>query len=452
MSPARPPEGARTAARQGEGSSGITRCRALLVSAPASGQGKTSVTAAIARAHARRGERVRVFKTGPDFLDPMVLARASGHPVYQLDLFMGGVAECRRRLHAAAGDADLLLVEGVMGLHDGDPSSADLARTFGLPVLAVIDASAMAQTFGALAHGLATWRPGLAMAGVVANRIGSAGHARMIGDVLVPSLPLAAALPRDAGLALPERHLGLVQADELPDLDVRLDRWADAWDTACTPGWTAPEVLFDAAAPETPTPSLLAGVTVAVARDAAFSFAYPANLDTLAELGARVAPFSPIAGDPVPPCDALWLPGGYPELHPAAMAPGTRFAISLRVHVAAGRPVVAECGGLLALLDGLTTRDGVRHPMTGVLPGEAVMQARLAALGLQSVDLPEGPVRGHTFHHSSLTTPLAPVARASSPNGRGTAEAVYRRGRITASYLHAYFPSNPAAIAAWFRP
>ncbi|MET0350125.1 MAG: cobyrinate a,c-diamide synthase [Rhizobacter sp.] len=426
-------------------------CRALMVSAPASGQGKTSVTAAIARHHVRRGERVRVFKTGPDFLDPMVLARASGAPVFQLDLFMAGEAACRRLLAEAAAEADLILVEGVMGLYDGDPSSADLARAFGLPVLAVIDASAMAQTFGALVHGLATFQPGVSVAGVVANRVGSPGHARMVGDSLPAGLPLVAALGRDAALSLPERHLGLVQAAELPDLDARLDRWADAWAAAVASGFEAPAVAFTSM-PDEPVPRLLDGVVIAVARDTAFSFIYPANVQCLERLGARLVWFSPLADDALPDCDAVWLPGGYPELHAAALGPGRPMAASLRAHDAAGKPLLAECGGLLSLLDGLTTVDGTRHAMAGLLPGEATMSRRLAALGLQSVAWPEGEVRGHTFHYSVLATPLEPRVRATSPNGRGTAEAVYRRGRLTASYVHAWFPSNPAAVAAWFHP
>ncbi|ARN20084.1 cobyrinate a,c-diamide synthase [Piscinibacter gummiphilus] len=427
------------------------RCRALMVSAPASGQGKTSVTAAIARHHVRRGERVRVFKTGPDFLDPMVLARASGAPVFQLDLFMAGEDACRRMLAEAAAEADLILVEGVMGLYDSDPSSADLARTFGLPVLAVIDASAMAQTFGALAHGLATFQPGVAVAGVVANRVGSPGHARMVGESLPTSLPLVAALGRDAALSLPERHLGLVQAGELPDLDARLDRWADAWAAAVAPDFEAPSVDFESA-PDEPVARLLDGVVIAVARDTAFSFIYPANVQCLERLGARLVWFSPLADDTLPPCDAVWLPGGYPELHASTLGPDRPIAAALRAHDAAGKPLLAECGGLLYLLDGLSTVDGTRHPMAGVLPGEGTMSRRLAALGLQSVALPEGTVRGHTFHYSVLSTPLEPLARATSPNGRGTAEAVYRRGRLTASYVHTWFPSNPVAVASWFRP
>ena len=424
--------------------------RALMISAPASGQGKTSVTAAIARHHARLGQRVRVFKTGPDFLDPMLLARASGHPVFQLDLFMGGADHCRRLLAEAAAEADLVLVEGVMGLYDGDPSSADLARLFGLPVLAVIDASAMAQTFGALAHGLATYQPGLRMAGVVANRVGSPRHAQMLGDALTPQLPLVAALGRDTALSVPERHLGLVQAMELPDADARLDRWADAWAQAVSPGFEAPTVAFEPL-PAEPVDRLLEGVTVAIARDTALSFVYPANVQCLQSLGAEIAWFSPLRDAELPRCDALWLPGGYPELHAPALFASRSMAESIRAHDAAGKPVLAECGGLLYLLDTLVTLDGTRHPMAGVLPGEAVMQRRLTALGLQAVDLPEGAVRGHTFHYSSLSTPLEPLARATSPNGRDTAEAVYRRGRLTASYVHTYFPSNPRAVAAWFR-
>ncbi|WP_312207249.1 cobyrinate a,c-diamide synthase, partial [Pseudomonas kuykendallii] len=203
-------------------------CPALLIAAPASGQGKTTVTAALARLHARQGRRVRVFKCGPDFLDPMILERASGQPVYQLDLWMVGEAECRRQLWQAAQEADLILVEGVMGLFDGTPSAADLARTFGLPVLAVIDAAAMAQTFAAVAHGLATFRADLPFSGVLANRVGSARHAELLRASLPATRRWYGALPRAVGIELPSRHLGLVQAEELLDLDERLDSAAGA--------------------------------------------------------------------------------------------------------------------------------------------------------------------------------------------------------------------------------
>ncbi|WP_119153963.1 cobyrinate a,c-diamide synthase [Caldimonas tepidiphila] len=429
----------------------VARCPAMLVSAPASGQGKTSVTAAIARFHARRGLRVRVFKTGPDFIDPMLLARAAGRPAQQLDLFMGGLAHCRALLHEAAQDADLLLVEGVMGLFDGDPCSADLAAAFGLPVLAVIDAGSMAQTFGAIAHGLASYRSDIRVAGVVANRVGSEGHARMVSESLPAGLPLVAALKRDALLALPERHLGLVQAAELPDLEARLDAWADAWGQGGGADWLPPPVAFEPQDLPAIEPRL-AGVRIAVASDEAFSFAYPANLDVLRALGAELIPFSPLSDARLPDCDALWLPGGYPELHAAALAANASLIADLRAHQASGKPLLAECGGLLFLLDGLTDAEGRRHAMAGLLPGEATMKKRFQALGLQRIALPEGELRGHSFHYSSLETPLAPIARGENPNGGRTAEAVYRLGRTTASYIHHYFPSDPHAVAALFQP
>ena len=206
--------------------SALPQCPALFISAPASGQGKTTVTAALARLHRNAGRRVRVFKTGPDFLDPMILQVACGEPVDALDLWMVGEAECRRLLHAAASRADLILIEGVMGLFDGTPSGADLARLFGIPVLAVIDGSAMAQTFAAIAHGLATFQPSLPFAGVFANRIGSDRHAEILRASLPESIRWYGAIKRSLEVELPSRHLGLLQSAEIADLDQRLDRAA----------------------------------------------------------------------------------------------------------------------------------------------------------------------------------------------------------------------------------
>lgn len=208
-------------------------CPAVLIAAPASGQGKTTVTAALARLHRNQGRKVRVFKCGPDFLDPMILERASGAPVYQLDMWMVGEQESRRLLWEAAAEADLILIEGVMGLFDGTPSSADLARHFGVPVLAVIDGTAMAQTFGALALGLARYQPDLPFAGVLANRVGTLRHAQLLEGSLTEGLRWYGALSRETGIELPSRHLGLVQASELNDLDVRLDAAAEALASSC---------------------------------------------------------------------------------------------------------------------------------------------------------------------------------------------------------------------------
>ena len=446
----------RVAAANPQGAVGID-CPALLVAAPASGQGKTTVTAALAHWHRSQGRRVRVFKTGPDFLDPMVLARASAAPVQQLDLWMGGPAHCAALLYQAALESDLILVEGVMGLHDGTPSSADLALHFGLPVLAVIDASAMAQTFGAVAHGLATYRPGLQFAGVLANRVGSAGHAEMLRESLPPGMAWYGALPRDAALALPSRHLGLVQADEVADIGARIAAAAAALGAGAALGTGAalllpPAVRFAASQAEA-LPRSLAGVGVAIARDAAFSFLYAANLDTLRALGAELMFFSPLADEAVPAgAQALYLPGGYPELHLDRLASSTRSRESIRAHHAAGRPLLAECGGMLSLLQTLSDAQGCSAPMFGLLPGTGLMEQRFVNLGMHSVALAEGELRGHTFHHARIETPLAATAQSRAQRHHGQAEAVFREGRLLASFMHLYFPSNPAAIAALLRP
>ncbi|QLF94999.1 cobyrinate a,c-diamide synthase [Pseudomonas sp. ABC1] len=422
----------------------------MLIAAPSSGQGKTTVTAALARAYRNSGLRVRVFKCGPDFLDPTILAHASGQPVYQLDLWMVGEEGCRQLLWQAAQEADLILVEGVMGLFDGKPCAADLARCFGIAVMAVIDASGMAQTFAAMAHGLATFQPGLPFSGVLANRVGSAGHARLLRDSLPENIHWYGALSREQGIELPSRHLGLLQAAELGDLDVRLERAAQALgESAELP--LPPSVEFVRSEPDRcGTP--LAGVRIGVARDLCFAFIYQANLDLLRELGAELVFFSPLADDGLPEIDSLYLPGGYPELSLQRLHENRGMAEAIQAHHQAGKPILAECGGMLYLLDGLVDLDGERRSLLGLLPGEARMQKRLAALALQSVDLPEGQLRGHTFHHSALNSPLEPLARGECPNGRGTCEPVYRLGRLTASYIHFYLPSNPVAAAELLRP
>jgi cobyrinic acid a,c-diamide synthase len=442
------------------------RCPALLIAAPASGQGKTTVTAALARLHARQGRRVRVFKCGPDFLDPHWHQLASGAPVHQLDLWMTGQADCARRLHAAAQEADLLLIEGVMGLFDGDPSAADLAQRFGVPVLAVVDASAMAGTFGALAFGLQHYRPGLPWAGVLANRVGSTRHADMLRNGLHDASDWMGALMRvpsgtatgagKAGAALlPERHLGLVAAHELADSLERLDAAADA--LAATPlgqmtagGLQRWAVDFPAPAQVAAVPPLLAGRTVAVGRDAAFCFIYAANVQCLEQMGARVVFFSPLHDAALPDCDAVWLPGGYPELHAAQIAANTGMQASLCAHVAAGKALWAECGGMMALFESITLGDGSTVPLWGLLPGRVTMQKRLAALGPQQLDVAGHTLRGHTFHYSTSDSSAPVVARTSRPGeaqAPDAGEALHQQGSVHASYFHAWFPSSPKAVA-----
>ncbi len=428
-------------------------CPALFIGASASHQGKTTVTAAIARHHARRGLKVRVFKTGPDFLDPMILERACGAPVYSLHLWMVGLDACRAMLAQAARDADLILIEGVMGLFDGTPSSADLAAAFGVPVLAVIGAHGMAQTFGAIAFGLANYRTDLRFHGVLANRVASARHAQMLSEAIPKGLNYCGHLSNADDIALPERHLGLTQASEVTGLDERLNRAADAVAATSLAELPPPVQFEDCEDCELPAlPRLLDDMHIAMARDAAFSFIYPANVDLLEALGARISTFSPLADEAVPDdAHALYLPGGYPELHAATLASNTRSRDLIASLVARQRAVVAECGGMLYLLDTLTDVEGTRHAMLGLLPGHAKMQRKLARLAVQRIDTTYGSITGHTFHYSTLETSMTPTLTASHATTGTAGEALYRHGPITATYMHAYWPSNPAAIAALFR-
>lgn len=440
-----------------------TSCPAILIAAPASGQGKTTIASALARLHTRQGRKVRVFKCGPDFLDPYWHTLASGAPVHQMDLWMTGEADCRARLAAAAREADLIIVEGVMGLFDGDPSAADLAQVFGLPVMVVIDAGAMAGTFGALAFGLQHYRPGLPWAGVLANRVASERHAGMLQESVRAPEQWLGAVMRNPAMNLPERHLGLTVASEVVDAMERLDAAADA--LAATPlgqmsltdlkRWDVSFAAGDEAALESPGFKPLAGRTVAVARDAAFCFIYAANLDCLKALGAELVFFSPLADSALPACDAVWLPGGYPELHAEKLSGNSAMRDSLAQHVALGKPVWAECGGMMVLFEQLVTVDGKSHAQWGLLPGTVSMQKRLAGLGPQQLDTPAGGLRGHTFHYSTCVTTLPSDYRTARPGQApvpDAGEAVYRVGSIQASYFHAWFASSLAATAALFLP
>jgi cobyrinic acid a,c-diamide synthase len=429
---------------------------AFLISAIASGQGKTTATAALARHHRQQGRRVHVFKTGADFLDALVLERAVGRAVHVLDLWMVGEEECRRLLRAARSAADLVLIEGVMGLYDGTPSSADLARGLDLPVLAIIDVSAMAQTVGAVALGLRDFGP-VRLAGVIANGVASAGHAAMVSAAL-REVPLVATLPRLAS-SLPERHLGLVPPADSAEIEAQLESLGrsirideHAWD-AVTRASAARDAMCNdpppSRAPAHERP--LTGRLVGIARDAAFAFLYPANVDCLESLGARVCFFSPLADEPVPSgADAVFLPGGYPELHAEPLSAAHKFQDSIRAAHERAVPILAECGGMMALAESLGDTQGRQWPMAGILPGYTRMQPRLAALGLQAWTTIRGELRGHTFHYSTFSTRLEGSAQTRAYPGDAPGETIYRCGSLTASYFHAYFPSCPPAVGALF--
>jgi len=422
---------------------------AVMITAPASGQGKSIVTAALARLHRNAGRKVRVFKHGPDYLDPMVLEVASGHPVYQLHPWMTGEDECRWRLAEAAQDADLILIEGSMGLFDGDPSSADLAKLMGIPALPVIDAGGMAQTFGALVLGLASFDPDLAIYDVIANKIGSPRHGEMLKEGLPQGIRLLGAIPRDETLHIPNRHLGLMQPSELGNLDQQLDDAAQVLQAAGLDALPK-AVPIAAASPAAVVEPLLAGVRIGIARDAAFSFIYRANTDLLLAMGAELHYFSPLLDPQLPAVDALWLPGGYSEIHAGLLAKNTAMLNAIRAVHQAGKPILAEGGGLMVCAEQLTDKDGVSYPLLGLIPGRSAIVKRLQGIGLHSLDTQDGQIRGHTFHRNTLETSLQPATHTRKQVGTG-AEAVFCDKGLTASFFYSYFPSAPVQIAAVFQ-
>ena len=424
-------------------------CPALVVAAPSSGSGKTTVVAAIARHFTNQGKKVRVFKTGPDFIDPNFLSFASRQPVYQLDFWMCGEEHCKQLVTDAAKDADLILIEGVMGMFDGQCSSADIAATLGIPVMAVIDAGSMAQTFGALAYGLANFRDDIQMFGVFANRVASVGHAEMLQESLPASLEFCGYMSKNSGLTLPERHLGLVQAQELEDLDEKLNLAAEL--IAQTGEIPLPPSVEFLSTEKTPLNQTLQGTVIAIARDTAFSFIYQANLDFLVESGATLKFFSPINNEHLPICDALYLPGGYPELHLEKLSLNKELKSQIRMHVESNKPVVAECGGMLYLNQTLTDIEDQSASMCGVLDAQSQMQSSLAALGLVEGELVKGEVlRGHTFHYSKTKSNAQQLCMPVSQRGRKL-DPVWCHKKVIASYIHWYFPYNPLVAVKMFK-
>jgi len=441
----------------------VVHCPALFLTAPASNQGKTTITAALARYFTDQGKVVRVFKTGPDYLDPQILAQASKQPVEQLDIWMAGDDYCQDKLFQAAQVADLILVEGAMGMFDGDPSSADLAARFGIPMAIVMDVKGMAQTAAALATGLANFRDDVHVAGLIANRCGSERHAELIRDALPENLPLLATLKRDEAITLPERHLGLVQADEVKDeLEIRFEA-AVEWlkETKDTGLLALPKAVAfysinktDSVNNQTDAEQIieqrLAGKTIAVAKDAAFSFIYDANLIALQSMGAKVVFFSPLKDQILPEADALWLPGGYPELHAKALSDNTTMRQAIHAFYQTGKGILAECGGMLYSLNDLIDLNDDCYPMLGILEGQGAMRGKRGCQGMQTAVIPQGDIRGHAHHRSRSSNTPEPVGYGRRQRHPAPGEAIYQQKGLTASYLHLFFPSNLDATAKLF--
>jgi len=430
--------------------------RGIVVAAPRSGSGKTTVTLGLLAALRRRGIAVGAAKAGPDYIDAAFHAAATGAASVNLDSWAMPPALLDALAGEAAGAADLLVVEGVMGLFDGiagppgrSGTTADLAARFRLPVLLVVDIAGQSQTAAAVVRGLATHDKAVRIAGVVLNRVGSERHRALVADAIAAlGMPVFGAVPRDAALAMPERHLGLVQASEHADLAARLDRLA-----AMTERHLDLDAIMAAAAPlavaaSDPVAALPPpGQRIALAADAAFSFAYPHVLAGWRRAGAEIVLFSPLADEPPPAgCDVCWLPGGYPELHAGMLAAAHRFRDGLR-RFAQGRPVHGECGGYMVLGEGLEDAAGGRHEMTGLLGHTTGFAQRKLHLGYRgarlSADGPLGPagsaIRGHEFHYSALIAPGndASFAELADAQGHRLGAAGGRRGHVTGTFFHA---------------
>jgi cobyrinic acid a,c-diamide synthase len=430
--------------------------RGFIIGAPRSGSGKTTLTLAILAAARRRGVRVRAAKSGPDYIDPAFHAAATGLPSFNLDSWAMAPDQLASVADRAAEDTELVVVESSMGLFDGvagEPgrtgAGADLAARLGLPVVLVLDVSGHSQTAAAVARGFTGHAPGVAIAGVILNRLASERHREGVAQAMAAiDLPILGAVPRDETIVLPERHLGLVQALEHADLRARLDALADLAERHLDL-----DGLLALAAPLAPLAGdagpLLAppGQRIALARDEAFSFLYAHLLDGWRRAGAEIAAFSPLADEPPPShCDACWLPGGYPELHAGRLAAASRFLGGL-VAFAQTRPVHGECGGYMVLGEALETADGARHKMSGLLSHATTFAQRRMNLGYRravlAADCPIGPagavVRGHEFHYARTTDPGtdAPLAVLSDAAGRPLGASGGRRGFVSGGFFHA---------------
>lgn len=426
------------------------QCPALFISAMASGQGKTTITAGLARYHRNQGLNVRVFKTGPDYLDPLILEQAAGSPAEQLDLWMMGEDLCRQYLYEAAKTADLILIEGVMGLYDGNPSGADLAEFFGIPVVAVISAPKMAQTVGALALGLKSYRPSLPFAGIIANNLGSQRHCELVIESMPKDIPVLATFRKSDDMVLPERHLGLVRPHEIEDYDTKLDSIANIIAETGLADLPNPLIFKETSSQNSTESKPLTNVKIGIAKDEAFSFIYPANVRFLESHGAELHYFSPMHDDQIPDVDCIWLPGGYPELHLEALSKNKCMKAALIGFYESGKTILAECGGMLYIQESLTTLKGETWPMAGLISGHGFMRPKGGCQGMQSAMLPEGEVRGHAHHRSRSEQQGEPIAFGKRISHPAPGEPIFRSRGLTTSYLHLYFPSNRSAMIELF--
>lgn len=438
----------------------LARPSGLLVAALRSSSGKTTVTLGLMRALARRGLAVAGAKCGPDYIDPAFHQAATGRPSLNLDSWAMSPALLARFAGETSAGADLLVAEGLMGLFDGVPgapgrtgASAEVAKAIGVPVVLVHDVSGQSQSAAAIVAGVRAYDPELRLAGVVLNRVGSERHTRLVSDAIrALGVEVFGAVPRTPDIAVPERHLGLVQASETAGLDALVDRMADLvaahvdLDRLVAAATPLATVAPGAARPLPPP-----GGRIAVARDAAFGFLYPHLVRGWRDAGAEIVFFSPLADEaPDPSCDACWLPGGYPELHAGRLAAAATFLDGL-VRFASDRPVHGECGGYMVLGRALIDADGRSHAMAGLLDVVTSFAKRRMQLGYRrATTLADGPLgpagtalAGHEFHYATVVETGADEAFALAGDAYGSTPAPTggRRGRVSGTFFHVIAPA-----------
>ncbi len=442
----------------------------LIIAAPSSGCGKTTFTLGLLAALRRRKVAVAPFKVGPDYIDPGLHAAACGRVSRNLDGWMCGETKVMEAFARGCLGAEVAVVEGVMGLYDGASggsdagSTAEIARLLGGSVILVVDARSQARSAAALVLGFTRFAPDIEFAGIVFNRVGSLRHEALLREAVasVPGLPpVLGCLPRDEEIAMPERHLGLVTAADLQEHGALFARLADRVERHVDLDALLRRGRVSTAHEETAGAARSGNVKskdltpIAVARDEAFCFYYPENLELLETAGARIVFFSPLRDGDLPEgIRGIYLGGGYPELHAAALAENATLRKQIREGAAAGLPIYAECGGLMYLAEEIDGR-----PMCGVFPARAAMLPRRRALGYRevtfAVDTPLGPagatMRGHEFHYSQMAVPAAVprVYRLSRPDGEDLGLEGYRLGNVLGSYVHLHFGSRPEAARDW---
>jgi cobyrinic acid a,c-diamide synthase len=428
----------------------------LILAAPASGSGKTTLTLALLRHLKQAGKRVGSAKAGPDYIDAAFHSAASGAPCLNLDAWAMRRETIAALVAALERDTDIVLCEGAMGLFDGAGSAGrgstgDLASLTGWPVILIVDVAGQSGSAAALLRGFMSHRPDVPVSGVIFNRVGGPRHAAMLENSVhtaLPELKILGHVPRQAELALPERHLGLVQAAEHPDLGGFLDRAGELVAAALDVRSLlalARSSRLSALPPAQPLPPL--GQRIAVARDVAFAFIYPAVLDGWRSAGAELSIFSPLADEaPTPAADTVFLPGGYPELHAGKISVNRRFLGGLRAAAKRGAAIYGECGGYMVLGQGLVDSSGARHGMAGLLPLETSFAERRRELGYRRARLvAAGPLgaagtdfRGHEFHYATIVDEGegAVLFEAGDADGAALGPAGRVKGRVMGSFLH----------------